>query len=75
MPGTYRKRTPEELDQLRRTAERERAERYRWAYEKLGLKVIAYPDGALEITWLGGISKLLDRSPWMPGETWSGKET
>jgi site-specific DNA recombinase len=50
IPGTHRKRTPEELEQLRREAERERDERYRWAYEKLGLKVLACPDGPLEIT-------------------------
>jgi site-specific DNA recombinase len=62
VPGTYRKRTPEELDQLRLKAERERDARYRWAYEKLGLKAIAYPDGILEIAWRGGVSKLLGRS-------------
>jgi hypothetical protein len=60
--GTYRKRTPEELDQLRRKAERERDERYRWAYDKLGLKAVAYPDGTLEIPWRGGVSRLSGRS-------------
>jgi site-specific DNA recombinase len=75
VPGMHRKRTPEELDQLRREAERERDERYRWAYDKLGLKVVAYPDGILEITWRGGVSKLLGRSRWTSTGTWSVRET
>jgi hypothetical protein len=75
VPGTYRERTPEELSQLRVKAERGRDERYRWAYEKLGLKAVAYPDRSLEITWRGGVSKLLSRSRWMPRGTWSGRET
>jgi hypothetical protein len=51
-------RGPEEIAELRREAERERAERYRRAYEMLNLKVVAYPDGTLDITWTGGRCKL-----------------
>jgi hypothetical protein len=54
----YYERTPEEMEQLRREAERERAERYRTTYERLNLKVVAYPNGDLEISWTGGVCKL-----------------
>jgi thymidylate kinase len=57
-PGKYRKRTPEEIEQLRQQAERKRAERYRKVYEDLNLKVVAYPEGDLEISWTGGVCKL-----------------
>jgi hypothetical protein len=58
VPGSHRKRTPEEIEQLRREAERERAERYQGAYEMLNLKVVAYPDKTLDISWTGGDCKL-----------------
>lgn len=57
-PGKYRRRTPEEMEQLRKEAECKRAERYRRIYEKLNLKVVAYPDRDLEISWTGGVCKL-----------------
>jgi hypothetical protein len=50
--------TPEEIKELRQEAEHERPERYRRAYEMLNLKVVAYPDGTLEISWTGGSCKL-----------------
>jgi len=53
-----RTRTPEEMEELRGEAERERAGRYLRAYEKLNLKVVAYPGGTLEIFWTGGSCKL-----------------
>jgi len=74
-PGKYRKRTPEEIEQLRQQAFRKRAERYRETYERLNLKVVAYPDGELEISWTGGVCKLLGTSRWTQQETWSGRET
>jgi hypothetical protein len=49
VPGKHRKRTPEEMEELRQEAERERAERYRDLYERLGLKVIAFKDKTLEV--------------------------
>ena len=57
-PGSHRTRAPEEMEQLRREAERERAGRYRRAYEMLNLKVVAYPDGTIDISWTGGSCKL-----------------
>jgi hypothetical protein len=57
-PGKYRRRTPEEMEQLRKEAERKRAEKYRQVYEDLNVKVVAYPDGDLEISWTGGVSKV-----------------
>jgi DNA invertase Pin-like site-specific DNA recombinase len=57
-PGYSRKRTQEELEALRDAAERERAERYAWLYAKLGLDVVVFPDGTLEVSWRGGVSKL-----------------
>jgi hypothetical protein len=65
--GSHRKRTPEEMEQLRQEAERERAERYRRAYDMLNLKVVAYPDGTLEISWTGGFCKLQDTPTSVPG--------
>jgi DNA invertase Pin-like site-specific DNA recombinase len=58
VPGMHRKRTEEEMVALRTEAERDRAERYAWLYAELGLHVVAFPDGTLEITWHGGVSKL-----------------
>ena len=56
----HRKRTPEEMEELRQEAERERAERYQYMYAKLGLKALAHRDGTLEFTWKAGtrVSKL-----------------
>jgi len=58
VPGMHRKRTPKEMEELRGEAERERAGRYRRAYEMLNLKVVDYPGGTLEIFWTGGSCKL-----------------
>jgi hypothetical protein len=60
VPGMHRKRTPEEMEQLRQEAERERAERYRSMYAKLGFKAVIHKDGTLEFTWKAGksVSKL-----------------
>jgi len=58
VPGTYRKRTPEEMEELRKEAERERAGRYRKLYERLGLKVVAFKDKTLEVTGTFGIGKI-----------------
>ena len=58
MPGMHRKRIPEEMKELTDEAERERAGRYRSAYEMLNLKAVAYPDGTLEISWTGGSCEL-----------------
>ena len=63
VPGMHRKRTPEETKELRDEAERERTGRYRGAYEKLDLKVVAYPEGDLAISWTGGVRHLSGR-PW-----------
>jgi site-specific DNA recombinase len=58
VPGMHRKRTPEEMEELRQEAERERAERYRDLYERLGLKVVAFKDKTLEVTGQFGIGKI-----------------
>ncbi len=58
VPGMHRKRTPEEMKKLKAEAERERTGRFRQAYEMLDLKVVAHPDGILEISWTGGSCKL-----------------
>ena len=58
-PERVRRRTPEEMKELRESRERERAERYGATYAMLGLKVIAHHGGSLEITWRGGGCKLL----------------
>jgi hypothetical protein len=68
-PGKYRKRTPEEMEQLRKEAERKRAEKYRKVYEDLNLKVVAYPEGDLEISWTGGVSKVSFAACRTPGPT------
>ena len=57
-PERIRERTPEEVEELSERHERERTERYGAAYAMLGLKVVAYNDGSLEITWRGGGCKL-----------------
>jgi hypothetical protein len=53
-PEMFRERTPEEMDELRRVRERERAERYRSVYTTLGLRIVAHEDGTLELTWKTG---------------------
>jgi site-specific DNA recombinase len=58
VPGTYRKRTPEEIEELRQEDERERARRYRALYELLDLKVVAFKDKTLEVTGTFGIDKI-----------------
>ena len=50
-PEMFRERKPEEMEELRRAHERERAERYRGVYTTLGLRVVAHADGALDLTW------------------------
>jgi hypothetical protein len=44
-----RKRTPDEMEELRRAEERERAGRCRSMYTNLGLRVIADKDGTMEL--------------------------
>jgi site-specific DNA recombinase len=58
VPGMHRKRTPEEMEELRQEAERERARRYRGLYELLGLKVVAFKDKTLEVTGTFGVDKI-----------------
>ncbi|HEX2739200.1 MAG TPA: hypothetical protein VHM69_02040 [Rubrobacter sp.] len=53
-PNMFRERTPEEMEELRRVRERERAERYRGVYTTLGLRIVAHEDGTLELTWRAG---------------------
>jgi hypothetical protein len=53
-PEMFRERTREEMQELRRAHERERAERYRGVYTSLGLRVIANKDGTLELIWRAG---------------------
>jgi hypothetical protein len=50
-----RRRTPQEMEELRLTRERERGRRYRAVYELLGLKALAQKDGALEISGTFGL--------------------
>ena len=51
------------MEGLRERRERERAERYRWAYGLLGLRVIAYGDGTLELTRGAGSEVLAPGEP------------
>ena len=53
-PEMFRERTPEEMEEFRRTHERERAERYRGVYTTLGLRIVAHRDGTLDLTWKAG---------------------
>ena len=50
-PDRVRERTPEELEEIGREQQRERAERLRALYEVLGLSAVAHRDGTLEISW------------------------
>jgi hypothetical protein len=61
-PERIIRRTTEEVAELREQRYRERAERYRWVYGLLGLRVVARRDGTLELVWRAG-SKVLS-----PGE-------
>jgi hypothetical protein len=61
-PEHIRQRSPEEIEDTRRRNEAERSQRYLWAYELLGLRVVAHKDGTLELEWRAG-SKVL-----RPGE-------
>jgi site-specific DNA recombinase len=54
--------TEEEVTRREQEAEDERAARYRAAYEDLGLRVIAHPDGTLEASWGFGEVMLRNRS-------------
>ena len=53
-PERIRERTTEEVAELREQRDRERAERYRWVYGLLGLRVVASRDGTLELEWRAG---------------------
>ena len=44
----------EEVESKEQEVEDERAARYRAAYEDLGLRVVAHPDGTLEASWQFG---------------------
>ena len=61
-PDRIRQRTEEEVARRERGAEDERAARYRAAYEDLGLRVVAHPDGTLEASWKFGEAVLRNRS-------------
>src|SRR5215207_7296083 len=50
----FRERIPEELEELIREQERERAERYRAVYTNLSFSVIAQKDGTLLLAWRAG---------------------
>ena len=58
VPGMHRERMPEDVEELRQEAERERAERYRELCERLGLKVVAFKEKTLEVTGQSGIGKI-----------------
>jgi chromosome segregation ATPase len=53
-PERIRQREPEELEEIRRERERARAERFRWVYQELGLKIIVRKDGTLELSGVFG---------------------
>jgi DNA invertase Pin-like site-specific DNA recombinase len=62
-PGSSRKRTPEEMDALRREALRERSEHRRKVYRDLDLSAVVDGDGNLTVRWFGGVcSKTLSRA-------------
>ena len=59
-PERIRRRTPEEIEELRKKHERERSERYLWVYGFLGLRAVAHKDGTLLVSGtFGGESSLL----------------
>jgi hypothetical protein len=53
-PERIRRRTPEEMEEIERRRERERAERFRWVYGELELKVVVRKDGPLELSGVFG---------------------
>ena len=57
-PELIRRRSPQEIEELRRVSEAGRSQRYLWVYGLLGLRVVAHKDGTLGLTWRAG-SKLL----------------
>jgi site-specific DNA recombinase len=54
-PERVRKRTPEEIEELRDEEERERGRRYRAVYDMLGLKIVARKDRTLEVSGTFGL--------------------
>jgi DNA invertase Pin-like site-specific DNA recombinase len=62
-PGSHRKRTPEEIEDLRRQAERERSEHRRKVYRNLDLSAVVDREGNLTVKWFGSVcSKKLSRA-------------
>ncbi len=64
-PDRLRKRKPEELEEIRSERERKRAERFRWAYQELGLKVVVSKDGELELSGTFGRYGPTPTSSWL----------
>ncbi len=62
-PERIRRRTPEEIEELRKKQGRERAERYLWVYGLLGLQVVAHKDGTLVVSGTFGGRKLAPGEP------------
>ena len=54
-PEHIRRRTPEEMEELRLAEERERGRRYRAVYDLLGLGVVVCKDGTLEVSGTFGL--------------------
>ena len=67
-PERVRRRTPEEIAELRDAEERERGRRYRAAYDMLGLKVVARKDGTLEVSGTFGLREMTRGSE--PDSVW-----
>ena len=63
--GQYLLPTPEEIEELRKKQERERAERYLWVYGLLGLRVVAHKDRSLVVSGTFGGRKLPPGEPRM----------
>lgn len=61
-PEIFRVRPTEEMEELRRAQDRDRAERYKNVYTSLGLTAIAHKDGTLELIWKAGegVSEVCD---------------
>jgi hypothetical protein len=57
-PERVRSLPEEQVEERRRLAEENRAARYRAAFEDLGLRVVAHPDGTLEASWRFGAAML-----------------
>ena len=58
-PEAIRERTPEETEELRERAERERSVRFRDLYEALDLRVVCHKDRSLEVFWGGSYCSVL----------------